>query len=68
VETDRKVALRACDLIEAIRREPLTGIGTPAPLKYLASGAWLRRSTQEHRMVSLVSEDRIDFLQARYHD
>jgi toxin YoeB len=67
VETDRKIALRALDLIEAIMRDPFTGIGKPEPLKYLASGAWSRRLTQEHRMVYLVRDDRIDFLQARYH-
>ncbi len=67
VGADRKVALRAFDLIEAIMRDPFTGIGKPEPLKYLASGAWSRRLTQEHRIVYLVSNDRIDFLQARYH-
>jgi toxin YoeB len=67
VETDRKVALRAFDLIDAIMRDPFTGIGKPEPLKYLASGAWSRRLTQEHRIVYLVRTDRIDFLQARYH-
>jgi len=67
VETDRKTALRALDLIEAILRDPFTGIGKPEPLKYLASGVWSRRLTQEHRIVYLVSSERIDFLQARYH-
>jgi toxin YoeB len=67
IETDRKVALRAFEMIEAIMREPFTGIGKPEPLKYLASGAWSRRLTQEHRVVYLVSDDRIDFLQCRYH-
>ena len=67
VETDRKVAPRASDLIEAIKREPFTGIGKPEPLKYLAPGVWSRRLTQEHRLVYLVRDDRIDFLQARYH-
>lgn len=33
VEIDRKVALRAFDLIEAIMREPFTGIGKPETLK-----------------------------------
>lgn len=67
VETDRKIALRALDLVEAILRDPFRGIGKPEPLKYLAAGAWSRRLTQEHRIVYLVSEGRIDFLQARYH-
>jgi toxin YoeB len=67
VETDRKLALRAFDLIEAILREPSEGVGKPEPLKYLTPGAWSRRLTQEHRIVYLVREDQIDFLQARYH-
>lgn len=67
VETERKVALRAFDLIEAVMTDPFHGIGKPEPLKYLLAGAWSRRLTQEHRIVYLVSNDRIDFLQARYH-
>jgi toxin YoeB len=67
VKTDRKIALRIFELIEAIMRDPFQGIGKPEPLRYLASGTWSRRITQEHRIVYLVSDDRIDFLQARYH-
>jgi toxin YoeB len=67
VETDRKVALRAFELIESILRDPFIGIGKPEPLKYLLAGCWSRRLTQEHRLVYRVSERRIDFLQARYH-
>jgi toxin YoeB len=67
VETDRRIALRAFDLIEAILRDPFRRIGKPEPLKYLAAGVWSRRLTQEYRIVYLVSDDRIDFLQARYH-
>jgi toxin YoeB len=67
VETDRKLALRAFALIETILRDPFKGIGKPEPLKYLAPGAWSRRLTHEHRIVYLVRDDRIDFLQARYH-
>jgi toxin YoeB len=67
VETDRKLALRTFDLIEAILRDPFEGIGKPEPLKYLTPGAWSRRLTQEHRIVYLVRDDQIDFLQARYH-
>ena len=67
VETDRKLALRAFDMIEAIIRDPFNGIGKPEPLKYITPGAWSRRLTQEHRIVYLVRDERIDFLQARYH-
>ena len=67
VETERRVALRALDLVEAILRDPFKGIGKSEPLKYLAPGTWSRRLTQEHRIVYLVQHERIDFLQARYH-
>lgn len=48
-------------------KDPFVGIGKPEPLKYLDAGAWSRRVTQEHRLVYLVKEDRIDFLMCRYH-
>jgi toxin YoeB len=67
VETDRKTALRALNIVEAILRDPFSGIGKPEPLKYLGSGVWSRRLTQEHRIVYRVNAERVDFLQARYH-
>lgn len=67
VKTDRQIAIRVLSLVEAIMRDPFKGIGKPEPLKFLASGIWSRRLTQEHRVVYLVSNDWIDFLQTRYH-
>lgn len=67
IRVDRKVALRVLDIVEAIMRDPFTGIGKPEPLKYLGAGTWSRRLTQEHRIVYVVSDDRIDFVQAKYH-
>jgi toxin YoeB len=67
VSTDRKVALRVLELVEAIRRDPFDGIGKPEPLRHLGSGIWSRRITQEHRLVYRVKGDRILFAQARYH-
>jgi toxin YoeB len=67
VETNRQVALRIFTLIDATMRDPFAGIGKPEPLKYLGSGVWSRRLTQEHRLVYVVSDERVDFLQARYH-
>lgn len=64
---DRKVGLRILDLVEAVLKDPFSGIGKPEPLKYLAPNTWSRRITQEHRLVYLVRDERIDFLQARYH-
>jgi toxin YoeB len=67
VKTDRKTALRVLKLVEAVLRDPFSGLGKPEPLKYLGAGVWSRRITQEHRLVYLVGQDRVDFLQARYH-
>jgi len=67
IETDRRVALRIFDLIEAVLRDPFQGIGKPEPLKYLLAGCWSRRITQEHRLVYRAAGTRIDFLQAKYH-
>ena len=67
VETNRRVGLRVLDLVEAVMRDPFAGIGKPEPLRHLAPNTWSRRITQEHRVVYMVSKDRIDFLQARYH-
>jgi len=67
VRTDRKIALRLLELLEAILRDPFAGIGKPEPLRHLGSNVWSRRLTQEHRVVYTVTADRVDFLQARYH-
>lgn len=48
-------------------RDPFGGIGKPEPLKHGLAGGWSRRITQEHRLVYVVSADRIEFLQACYH-
>ena len=67
IKTDRKSALKILKFVEAILRDPFSGIGKPEPLKYLDTDAWSRRLTQEHRIVYLIQDQRIDFLQARYH-
>ena len=67
VAQDRKTALKIFELIEATRRDPFSGLGKPEPLKYLGSGTWSRRITQEHRLVYRVVGNRILFAQARYH-
>jgi toxin YoeB len=67
VEKDRRTALRIMTLIEAVMRDPFTGTGKPEPLRYPGSDVWSRRTSQEHRLVYVVSDNRIDVLQARYH-
>jgi toxin YoeB len=65
--TDPRVTLRILDLVEAVVRDPFRGLGKPEPLRHLSITTWSRRITQEHRLVYLVRDDRIDFLMARYH-
>ncbi len=67
VKSDRATALKLLDLIEAVLRDPFEGVGKPEPLRYVLSGCWSRRVTQEHRLIYRVTDERIDFLQARYH-
>jgi toxin YoeB len=67
IKNDRKVALKALELVEAVCADPFAGIGKPEPLKHELAGCWSRRITQEHRLVYRVTSDRIDFLQARFH-
>ncbi|KAA0249625.1 Txe/YoeB family addiction module toxin [Acidobacteria bacterium ACD] len=67
VANDRRVALRALELVKAILRDPFDGLGKPEPLRFSLSGCWSRRLTQEHRIVYAVFDDRVEFLQARYH-
>lgn len=67
VETERRVALRVLKLMEAVLHDPSGGIGKPERLRRLDPDVWSRRITQEHRLVYHVADDRITFLQARYH-
>ena len=67
VKTQRKTALKLLKIVEDTLRDPFTGLGKPEPLKYLATNTWSRRLTQEHRIVYLVKDERIEFLQGRYH-
>lgn len=67
VKSERGIAVRVLDLVEAVMRDPFEGPGKPEPLKYVLAGCWSRRITQEHRLVYRVTDDAVDFLQARYH-
>jgi toxin YoeB len=64
---DRKILNRILDLVEAVITDPLTGMGKPEKLKYLPGSHWSRRITQEHRLVYQIGENKLIFLQCRYH-
>jgi toxin YoeB len=67
VDTNRKTALRLLDLMEAVLREPYTGLGKPEHLKQLGGNVWSRRINEADRLVYEVFDDRVEFLLARYH-
>jgi toxin YoeB len=53
--------------MDAVMREPFSGIGKPEHLKQLGGNVWSRRINEVDRLVYEVFADRIGFLQARYH-
>ena len=68
VTTNRKNAVRLLSLVKEIQRDPFSGRGKPEPLKHQdAKNAWSRRLTEADRIVYSVYDDRIEFIQARYH-
>ena len=67
VDTNRKIALRLLDLMEACMPDPYTGVGKPEHLEHMGGNVGSRRITEADRLVYEVFEDRIEFLQARYH-
>ncbi len=67
MDTNRKTALRVLDLMDATLRDPFAGIGKPEHLKYLGGNVWSRRINTADRLVFEVFNDRVEFLQARYH-
>lgn len=50
-----------------MKRSPFTGLGKPEALKDWGENAWSRRINEADRLVYVVRDDRIDFLQARCH-
>lgn len=67
VDSNRKIALRVLDLMDAVMRGPYEGIGKPEHLEHIGGNVWSRRITEADRLVYEVFDDRIEFLQARYH-
>ncbi len=67
VEHDRKTGLRVFRLVAETLRTPFDGTGKPEPLRHELRGAWSRRITQEHRLVYVVSGERVRFIACRFH-
>lgn len=67
-QNEPKKGDKIMDLIaDILDGDPFKGIGKPEPLKYIASDTWSRRIDLEHRLIYKVKDNRVYFLQARYH-
>jgi toxin YoeB len=66
---EQKKADRIMDLVaDILDGDPFNGLGKPEPLKYFPeANTWSRRIDLEHRLTYQVDQNRIVFLQARYH-
>jgi toxin YoeB len=65
---DQKPVLRRIDqLIEDIRRNGYSGVGTPEALRGDLAGWHSRRIDREHRLVYRVVKDDIEIIACRYH-
>lgn len=64
---DRKTLKRINTLIEAVARDPFTGIGKPEPLMGNMTGYWSRRIDDVHRLVYAVDDADIDVIACRGH-
>jgi len=67
VKRDSRTATRVLRLVEAVMRDPFKGQGKPEPLRHMGPNVWSRRITGEHQLVYLVQDDRINFVQCRFH-
>lgn len=64
---DKKTIKRINKLIEAICRNPFSGIGKPEPLRENLSGYWSRRIDDANRVVYAADDLRITIIACRYH-
>ena len=64
---DKQILKKINVLIQAIDREPFTGIGKPEPLQYQYRGLWSRRIDLEHRLIYLFKGNELIIINCRYH-
>lgn len=64
---DRKTLKRVNLLIEAVLREPFTGIGKPEPLLGSLSSYWSRRIDSTHRLVYAVDDADLTVIACKGH-
>ena len=67
-QNEPKKGDKIMDLVaDILNGDPFKGIGKPEPLKYIAADTWSRRIDLEHRLVYKIENNKVYFLQARYH-
>ena len=66
-QNDKATIRKINNLIKSIDRTPFEGLGKPEALRNDLSGYWLRRITQEHRLVYRIKDDEIQILSCLYH-
>ena len=54
---NKPVQKKIDELLQAILKDPFSGIGKPEALKYDLTGKWSRRINGEHRIVYLVTNE-----------
>ena len=67
LKLDRNLFVRTIDLIEAVSRDPFSGVGKPEPLKHQLAGCWSRRINERHRLVYRVNGQTLVILSCIYH-
>jgi len=66
-KNDLKLLKKISELMNAIAKEPFTGIGKPEPLHGDLQGCWSRRINDEHRLIYKVTNDFIAIASFRSH-
>jgi toxin YoeB len=66
-KNDPKLLKKISELLNAIAKEPFTGIGKPEPLRGNLQGFWSRRINEEHRLIYKVTSDSIAIASFRSH-
>jgi len=64
---NKAIQKKISELLEAIKKDPFSGIGKPESLKHNLSGKWSRRINAEHRLVYLVEDETVYIYSAKGH-
>ena len=68
-KNDRKIYMKAFDMVLSIQNDPRSGIGKPERLKYFEEEVWSRRLTQKDRIVYIIWQNinTIDIISCKEH-